>query len=255
MTTQPNESFLEKHIRWLAARFTSENLGECEVITTPYMDRHNDCLQIYLRRENGNLIITDEGYIMDDLKASGCVLDTPKRQDLLKLALNGFDIKLQEDALFATAQEANVSAKAHNLLQCMLAVNDLFYVAQPVTMALFRETVETWFATKNIDYSPGIKLTGKSGLQHSFDFEIPKSKDKPQRIVKAMGSPTNQGAKNVIFAWLDTEKVRESDSTAYVFLNDLDKKKLGSISLIMNKYDIKTIPWSKHEMYLDELAA
>jgi hypothetical protein len=31
-----------------------------EGITTPYLDRHNDTLQIYARSENGALVLTDD---------------------------------------------------------------------------------------------------------------------------------------------------------------------------------------------------
>ena len=49
-------------------------------IVTPHLDRHNDCLQLYTRKEGNGYFITDDGCVITDLINSGCPLDTPKRQ-------------------------------------------------------------------------------------------------------------------------------------------------------------------------------
>jgi hypothetical protein len=97
-------------------------------ITTPYLDRHNDALQIYVRAENGGYVLTDDGYTIHDLQASGCNL-TGKRQDLLKMTLSGFGVKLRDEALEVQSTADTFPLKKHSLVQAMLAVNDLFYLA------------------------------------------------------------------------------------------------------------------------------
>lgn len=72
-------------------------------ITTPYLDRHNDYTQIYVRRDNGAFLLTDGGETIQDLRASGCDLETSKRKDLLTSTLNGFGIRRDGDALLVKA--------------------------------------------------------------------------------------------------------------------------------------------------------
>ena len=100
--------------------------GSWVEITTPYLDRHNDALQIYARSENGAFVLTDDSYIIHDLEASGCKLDTEKRKDLLQMTLNGFGVKLNHEAIEVQATPENFPLRKHNLIQAMLAVNDLF---------------------------------------------------------------------------------------------------------------------------------
>ena len=71
-------------------------------ITTPYLDRHNDYTQIYVRRENGGFLLTDGGETIQDLRASGCDLETSKRRDLLTSALNGFGIRLERPGQYSS---------------------------------------------------------------------------------------------------------------------------------------------------------
>ena len=67
----------------------------------------NDYTQIYVRKEDGGFVLTDGGDTIQDLRASGCDLETSKRRELLAAALNGFGVRRESDALLvkATAQD------------------------------------------------------------------------------------------------------------------------------------------------------
>jgi len=123
------EKLLRDYRDWLKDRTTLRQVnGTWVEITTPYLDRHNDALQIYVRAENGGYVLTDDGYTIHDLQASGCNL-TGKRQDLLKMTLSGFGVKLRDEALEVQSTADTFPLKKHSLVQAMLAVNDLFYLA------------------------------------------------------------------------------------------------------------------------------
>ena len=125
-------------------------------------------MQIYARQENGGYVLTDDSYTIHDLGSSGCNLNTEKRRDLLKMTLNGFGVKLNSEALEVHATAGNFPLHKHNLLQAMLAVNDLFYLAKPVVESLFYEDVVTWLDANDIRYTPKVKFTGTSGYDHLF---------------------------------------------------------------------------------------
>ena len=97
----------------------------------------------------------------------------------------------------------------------MLAVNDLFYLASPMVSSLFLEDVVAWLDENGIRYTPNVKFTGKRGYDHLFDFVIPKSKKRPERILQAINRPSRDEAGATAFAWIDTREVRASDSRAY----------------------------------------
>ncbi len=249
------EKLLRDYREWLKDKTTLRQVnGEWVEITTPYLDRHNDALQIYVRSEKDALVLTDDSYIIHDLEASGCKLDTEKRKDLLQMTLNGFGVKLNHEAIEVQATPENFSLRKHNLIQAMLAVNDLFYLAKPIVESLFYEDVVAWLDANDIRYTPNVKFTGISGYDHHFHFAIPKSKKQPERIVQAITRPTRDNALLFINAWGDTRQVRATDSTAYAVLND-EQPIPGAVIEAFRNYDIRPVPWTQRIDVVTELAA
>jgi len=240
---------------WLRQKITIQDIKEVCEITTPFLDRHNDCLQIYVKRSDGGLMLTDDGYTIKDLRLSGCEFYTEKRKQMLHTILNGFGISLQGDELTLEAQANNFPQKKHNLLQAMLAINDLFVMASPTVATLFREDVERFLRAHEVRFTPSVKFTGRSGYDHSFDFVIPASKFRPERILKAINRPNRQNATNLVFAWNDTKKVRAPDSTAYTILNDTDQAIAPDVLSALKQYGVKAIAWSRRDKYVEKLAA
>lgn len=249
------QNLLDRYLVWLKDRTVLRELEDSVEITTPYLDRHNDYLQIYAKRENGGFVLTDDGYIIDDLKLSGCSLDSKKRQDLLRMTLNGFGVQIKDDALFVHASTDNFPARKHNLLQAMLAVNDLFYLATPMVASIFLEDVAAWLDVHEIRATPRVKFTGKSGYDHVFDFVIPKSRQEPERILRAISRPVRDAAEAVAFAWMDTRDVRPEDSRAYALLNDSEHPLPSGVVDALRNYDIRPVLWSERESVRQELAS
>jgi hypothetical protein len=254
---QEIERLLNDYRTWLKDKTTLREVNSSWVeITTPYLDRHNDALQIYARQENGSYVLTDDRYTIHDLETSGCSLNTEKRQDLLKMTLNGFGVKLNDEALEVHATSENFPLRKHNLIQAMLAVNDLFYLAKPIVESLFYEDVIAWLEANEIRYTPKLKFTGTSDYDHLFDFVIPKSgKRQPERIVQAINRPTRDTAESFILAWLDTREVRPPDSRAYAVLNDVEQPVSGGVIDAFRNYRIQPVPWSHRAEVVTELAA
>jgi hypothetical protein len=255
-TVSEIEKLLDGYRNWLKDRTTLKAIegGEWVEITTPFLDRHNDALQIYARRENGGFLLSDDSYIVHDLQSSGCALNTDKRRDLLKMTLNGFGVKLNQDALEIHASPETFPLGKHSLIQAMLAVNDLFYLAKPVVESLFFEDVVQWLDVNEIRYTPKVKFTGITGYDHVFDFVIPKSRHQPERIVQAINKPTRQSAQSLILEWTDTRQVRPPDSKAYAVLNDQERVS-GDVIEALHNYEIRPVLWETRAQVVAELAA
>ena len=249
------QSLVDQYWVWLRDRTSLREVGEWTEITTPYLDRHNDCLQIYAKRSNGGFVLTDDGYIVDDLEQSGCRIDSGKRRDLLKMTLNGFGVQIADKALEIRASSDNFALRKHNLIQAMLAVSDLFYLASPVVTSLFYEDVVAWLDLSDIRYTPNVKFSGKSGYDHRFDFVIPKSKIMPERVVRTINRPSRDTAQAIAFSWIDTKEVRSPDCRAYAFLNDMEGTISANVQEAMRSYGVYPIPWTARDEAREELAA
>lgn len=84
-------------------------------LTTPFLDRHNDPLQIHAEKKNGGIHLSDDGYILADLKATGLEIDTPKRKELFQSTLHGLGIRMRDNELYVEASEKTLGAKAQRL--------------------------------------------------------------------------------------------------------------------------------------------
>jgi hypothetical protein len=256
MSVAEIEKLLHEYRTWLRDKTTLREVNaEWIEITTPYLDRHNDALQIFARSENGGYILTDDSHTIHDLDASGCNLHTDKRQNLLKMTLNGFGVKLRNEALEVNTTAENFPLRKHNLIQAMLAVNDLFYLAKPIVESLFFEDVIAWLDANEIRYTPRLKFTGTSGYDHLFDFVIPKSRNQPERILQAITRPTRDTAESFIYAWQDTREVRPPESKAFAVLNDSEQPVSGSVIDALSNYQIQPVPWQSRAQVVPELAA
>jgi hypothetical protein len=250
------DHLLNNYIRWLKDKTIVKQVETNWVeITTPYLDRHNDCLQIYARKTDRGYELTDDGYIISDLMNSGCFLEKPRRKELLSTTLAGFGVDLIDNRLYVNATSNNFSLKKHNILQAMLAVNDLFYLASPHIESFFMEDVANWFDLSDIRYTPKVKFVGRIGYDHLFDFVIPKSRRKGERIVHTLSSPQKNSAENLVFKWMDTKETREQNSSLYVFLNDANENVSSSVVEAFKNYDINPVLWSEREKTRNELVA
>ncbi|HYM62635.1 MAG TPA: DUF1829 domain-containing protein [Thermoanaerobaculia bacterium] len=248
-------TLLDAYHAWLKDKTVLRQIDQWTEITTPFLDRHNDYVQIYAKMGNGGYVLTDDGYTINDLEQSGCKLQSTKRQDLLKMTLNGFGVQLKNNALEVHASPDNFALRKHNLVQAMLAVNDMFYLAVPMVESLFYEDVVAWLDANDIRYTPKVKFTGKTGYDHLFHFVIPKSRQQPERIIQTINRPNRDTAQAVVLSWIDTKEVRSADSRAYALLNDSEQTVSSGVLDALRSYDVQPVLWRQRDRVQPELAA
>ena len=93
------QQVINEYLKWIKdnTAFKTVEDGAVFSITTPILFRHNDHLDIYLIKNNTSIKLTDNGYTIADLKMSGFEVNTPKREIILKTALNGFGVKISNN--------------------------------------------------------------------------------------------------------------------------------------------------------------
>jgi hypothetical protein len=251
------QKLIDAYVGWLRQGLSVEEIGEACELTTPFLDRHNDHLQVYATRRNGNIILSDDGYILSDLRTSGLEMDTPKRKMVLDSVLKGLGVRTENDRLLVEASAANLGQRLHSLVQAMLAVNDMFVMAQPRVASFFFEDVRNFLDSNDIRYTQSVKLAGKSGYDHGVDFLIPKSRKRPERILEAISAPRKENIVTYLWTLNDTRAARpgEAQSEAYAFLNDQEQEVGGDIIEALTAWDVVPAKWSQRSQYVDALAS
>ncbi|MGC6411199.1 MAG: DUF1828 domain-containing protein [Candidatus Puniceispirillaceae bacterium] len=246
---QEVETLTKSYLQWLGDKTDIEQVSDDFVtITTPQLDRHNDALQIIVTRDkDGVYTLSDDGWTIMDLQASGCEINSSKRSSLLSEITNGFGVRVEDGVLLATTSAKTFSEKKHDLLQAMLSVNDLFFTSSTYARSFFMEDVGNWFENNDIIYSPSVKFTGKSGLTHQFDFLVPGRGN--DNMIKTMNNPTNQSAKNLIMASDDIRKIRPRKATSFAFINDAVDADLDSVISALANCEVKPVLWSKRDTF------
>lgn len=250
---QTHKLVIEAYITWLREGLSVAQLEKACELTTPFLDRHNDHIQIYVIKKNGKIVLSDNGYILSDLRTSGLDMNTPKRKGVLESVLNGFGVKYEGNQLFVEASQRNIGQRLHILVQAMLAVNDMFVMAQPRVATFFWEDVRAFLDNHEIRYSARVKIAGKSGFDHAIDFLIPKSRIRPERLIQTINAPNKNTIGTYLFALADTREARLEKSESYAFLNDQERDVGGDVIEALEAYEVKPALWSKREDYVQAL--
>jgi hypothetical protein len=137
--------------------------------------------------------------------------------------------------------------KKHNLLQAMLAVNDMFVMGEEHVLSLFREDVAVFVELKQIPVFPDFKLSGRSGFDHKFDFGLPKTQRKPQRVLQAINNLSKDQALTFAFAVSDVRAIRAEPLQAFTFLNDADNPPNEDNLAAIKAYDVQPLFWSRRQ--------
>lgn len=249
--------FSSTYLDWLKSEITEEDLGNGYTeITAPFLDRHNDYIQIYIQAiKDGMYRISDDMYTITDLKMSGLDFKTPKRKQILQdiVRKRGIELDFKRDELYLIVSKNNLGEAQHQLFQAMLDINDLFYLNQSSIKSFFFEDVTKYFDSHEIYYSKDISLRGRSGYTQNFDFLLQRNKSHPERFIKLLNNPSRSHLERFIFSWTDIKEQRGEEGKFIVLINDQDKS-IDTHVAHLNEYDIQGIPWSKKNEYQEAFA-
>lgn len=232
--------FSSTYLDWLKSEITEEDLGNGYTeITAPFLDRHNDYIQIYIQAlKDGMYRISDDMYTITDLKMSGLDFKTPKRKQILQdiVRKRGIELDSKKDELFLTVPKSNLGEAQHQLFQAMLDID-----------------VTKYFDSHEIYYSKDISLRGRSGYTQNFDFLLQRNKLHPERFIKLLNDPRRSHLERFIFSWTDIKEQRGEEGKFIILINDQDKS-IDTHIAHLKEYDIQGIPWSKKNEYQEAFA-
>lgn len=248
------EAVMERYWGWLREGTELHQEGDEAVINTPFLDRHNDYIQIFAEWRGEQWKLTDDGYTVYDLEASGVDLSSDKRQRMLAQTTNRLGVSYSEPEIFVMADESNFPRHKHRLIQAVLAIGDLFYTSRQNIVSLFLENVEQWLADLGARMVKDNNFAGRSGLTHHFDFVIPRSPEAPERILETVNRPERGNVERIMLAWDDVKQSRP-ESRMFALLNDVESSPPPESMNALKNYGVRPIPWSERDDWAAELAA
>lgn len=238
------KKLINNYIKFLHTNFEIEKLEKnIYKITTPFLDRRNDHITIYAMIKNEEIILTDDGYTIDDLIISGLSL-TPKREKELETILIGYGVYRKKNELYTVANEKNFAQKKHSLIQALISINDMYLLSTERVTSFFLEDIKSFFDEKELIYTENISLEGKSKIIHKFDFLIPKqvTKYKKEALIKAINNPKLENIKAILFSFEDVKNAGRMDKD-FIILNDKNNIN-NNIYKLLNTYAVHPIHWS-----------
>lgn len=253
MLAAEGKRLIDGYLAWLREGFSLESNERYTQLTTPFLDPHNDELQIYIEKQGENLHLTDDGYTLADLKDSGLEINTDKRAAHVRQILSGFGVRLEGEQLAVTATVRDFPQKKHNLIQAMLAIHDLGVMGQAQVLQFFEEDVAAYLEEQRIAYFRDVKLAGKSGFDHHFDFAFAKQGRRPESVMQAVNLLTRDLATSVAFTVNDVRLQRgRDDFLAYAIINDREIAPPSDHVDALRAYSIRPILWTKRESLIAE---
>lgn len=249
-------SLVDQYLHWLRENLRPSEVDGGILVSTPFLDRHSDEIELFIRKENGGFRLSDDGYTISDLRAGGIELAKGSRQAQVVRILNGYGVQLEGDELAVKASLADFPQKKHNLLQAILAVDDLHVTAKEEVVQFFREDVEAFFRTEEIPLLTDVKFSGKSGLDHHFDIGLPSDKRHPQRVLRAINTLRRDTATSFAFSVEDVRNVRGHDALgAFAIVNDAEHPPAAEHLDVLKNYGVVPILWSARARVRDVIAA
>ena len=106
-------------------------------ITLPFVDRHNDKVQIYLNykiddsQNYEEIVISDGGYVINDLKTGGYDLERGKFAERYISVLRWGGIRVREGELFISVKEKDFTNRMNTFIQVLVIINYLTCIILP----------------------------------------------------------------------------------------------------------------------------
>ncbi len=135
MITQ--NTLIDREIEWIKNNSSIHKFPEKKEVlelTTPFLDRHNDYIQLYIISKNNNLIITDDGFTYADLVMSGIAVNNIKTKQILEKISQNYNVVIGQDKeLYINTTSNTLIESKHKLIQAIVLINNLFNYPSMIT--------------------------------------------------------------------------------------------------------------------------
>ncbi len=255
-------TLINEYYTWLKNKtiVISDERTEWIAIQTPFIGLFNDVIEIYAKKKDDKIILSDNGETFHNLELVGTSLYRfGERRNIAERILLNYGIQLQDNELVTETTKQNFSQKKHNFLSAIMELNDLYVLSKANVASIFKEDVRTYLDEKNIIYTPDYISKGSTGLDFMFDFQI--AGKSSELILKSFNTINKQSLSSFLFSWDDIKPIREKISKkkviAIAVINDEEKPIKEEFLEALKAKKANYIIWSERhrENNVDKLIA
>lgn len=131
--------FAEGMLAYLKASLVQEECDDGVKVTLPFLDSHNDMIQYYVRKVGGGYQLSDDGYVLSDLKSCGCDVETDERQALIRQIIGAVGVELLEGCIVANTGEQTLAEVQFDFVQALLKVSDMYLTSATYVKKIYKE--------------------------------------------------------------------------------------------------------------------
>ena len=234
------DELIEEYFKFLKDKTSihTDEITGWSVISTPYLGIFNDTIELFIKKNNGKILLSDDGKTIHNLDLVGANINrSPRRKEILDKIFLNYGISSKGDEIITEATEKDFPQKKHNLISAIVEVNDLYTLAKHTIATIFKEDVQQYLDEQEIVYTPQFISKGSTGLEFTFDFQI--AYKQKEIVIKSFNNINKLNLPNFLFSWEDIKTAREK----------VTQKNVIGLAIINNEE--KEI---KHE-YLDALTS
>ncbi len=136
------ERLVQRYADWLRDYSEVDPYEDTWVVSLPFLDRHRNCLQVYISKTDSGLMLSDYGDTIRDLRICGLVIDTDTRRDALKRILLSSGMNLDGDELQMLTSEDDFPRSLNEMARGMMAIGDLIYMTPLKVARLYEEDAQ-----------------------------------------------------------------------------------------------------------------
>ncbi|WP_396179860.1 DUF1828 domain-containing protein [Flavobacterium sp.] len=245
-------NLVENYLLWLKENIKSKDIENGYHFTLPFLDNHNDHIEIYaIKTSESEITLTDGGYIINDLEMSGVSFNSPARKNILDQTLLSYGVKLDENdnSIYIKTDLQNLPKKKHSLVQCILAVSDLYVLARESIQNFFFDDVMAKFKEKSVPVIPKFIINGKSGYPNTIDIAIPTKFG--EILIKTISNPKKDRITSALFSYNDIRQTGREIKEGIIIYDDREFELKKDDEIAAKNYQTKFLPYQSIANYID----
>ncbi len=243
---------IDDYYTWLKEKtiVESSEFSDWYSIDTPFIGAFNDTIELFALKQNGSILLSDNGETLNNLELQGVSIQgSKKRRELLDTILLSYGLNQNDKELVIEANEKNFPQKKHNFLSAILEINDLNILSKSNVHSIFKEDVRQHLNDLDIIFTSDFISKGSTGLEFTFDFQI--AKKQKEIVIKSFNSINKSTLSTFLFSWEDIKPVREKVSkkevSAIAVINNIDKDVKPEFLEALKSKNAKYILWSDRD--------
>ncbi|ADU95988.1 Domain of unknown function DUF1828 [Thermovibrio ammonificans HB-1] len=252
-------NLIKSYYEWLTKKVDVIDLEGSDwiLVGTPFENFLGDLIDLYIRIEGNEIIISDRGETLSNLEFAGVEISrSKKRKEIFESILLSHGVMSDGESIFVRATERDFVKRKHQLIQAILQINDMFFLSREHITSIFKEDVRKFLEEDlKIPVAQDIILRGKSGLEFNVDFFI--TTREAEKMIKASNSVNKSIVATFLFAWEDVKEIRAKKKPleAIMIINDTNRDVSEDYLNALKQKGANYILWSKRYEEVKKLIA